>query len=698
METALIRAGNVNKSQVLVGEGEGEGERAHRSILREEDVEPAVALAKATADMRAENNAVIGPRQGVETQCSGAFKHFYSKTKIIQLLSLACAFAKRPGPEKDVESVARNLVTLIQQSLGGSSEGRRASAPTAATDFNPSPRAAPLFSPPSRPATTSVSSEMQRSFPGLFRGKRRFATPSRTITCKLQCFQFYVLPCPATVTPKGDEELRFCQAGLGMRMVSLPEDAAHDQISEVLYHEYPKLQNLKGSWMFYKAAGGSGRRRLTVVTPQDQDSNSDVEYVSVNNLSADDTDVVTATTSTSSSDMNTCSTAASSSMASCPICSQLYPMHSLEMHASFCGESISDVNGNTVAPFPQRTATSTSGDWKTVADPKRAVWLFTQEVLTNKNGSEENHFSVDLRKDQEEQDRSYVSFYKRRNVEWASPLTCTLEGDAAVGLGVNRHVMSTMMLKMRTGFQLQLGNGGVTKIFEGQSDHLVPANSAVMVESELFLMAGRMMGHCFLYGGPGFPGLSPAITHVLCGGSIDTATVTIEDCPDLDIRETIQLVLGRSAKQMKQLRKGLKETGIWPLLSNRADVVKLLFPSEKEAEITPQMIIAYITWPKLNPESDDDDDEDVSVEAVTRVMAYFRTFIENDHLKNLLRFWVGWEVPPKELIVKVASGLLPRALTCFETIKLPHHYTTYKDFESDLVAAVSTCNTGFGLV
>ncbi|KAK0141286.1 hypothetical protein N1851_021729 [Merluccius polli] len=211
-------------------------------------------------------------------------------------------------------------------------------------------------------------------------------------------------------------------------------------------------------------------------------------------------------------------------------------------------------------------------------------------------------------------------------------------------------------------------------------------------------------------------------SHVLCGGSIDTATVTIEDCPDLDIRETIQLLTEKSALEdekrdhvvslcmawdlplptpnnmkwlhdkllLHSLRKGLKETGIWPLLSNRADLVKLLFPSEKEAEITPQLIIAYITWPKLNPESDDDED-DVSV-------SYFRTFIENDHLKNLLRFWVGWEVPPKELIVKVASGLLPRALTCFETIKLPHYYTTYKDFESDLVAAISTCNTGFGLV
>ncbi|KAF7647154.1 hypothetical protein LDENG_00176520 [Lucifuga dentata] len=123
-----------------------------------------------------------------------------------------------------------------------------------------------------------------------------------------------------------------------------------------------------------------------------------------------------------------------------------------------------------------------------------------------------------------------------------------------------------------------------------------------------------MMGHCFLYGGPGFP-----------GGSIDTATVTIEDCPDLDIHETIQpltenstlegekhdsvvslcmawdlplptannmkwlhdklllhVVLGRSTKHVKQLRTGLKETGIWPVLSDRADVVKLLFPCDKE--------------------------------------------------------------------------------------------------------------------
>lgn len=50
------------------------------------------------------------------------------------------------------------------------------------------------------------------------------------------------------------------------------------------------------------------------------------------------------------------------------------------------------------------------------------------------------------------------------------------------------------------------------------------------------------MGHSFIHGGPCVSGISPAIIHVLFGGSPETATVQIEDCPDIDIRSTIQLV------------------------------------------------------------------------------------------------------------------------------------------------------------
>ncbi|XP_041916301.1 uncharacterized protein LOC121680825 isoform X2 [Alosa sapidissima] len=639
------------------------------------------------------------------------------------------------------------------------------------------------------------------------RGKRRYAdaNPPGMATPKSICFQFYALPCPATVTPKEDEELKLRQAGLGMRRVSLPEDADHVQIADTLCTEYPKIHTLKGSWNFYKAAGGRGRRRLTIVSPQVegytasqlkrasnsgrimlyivplrgvlddtpiakrtlvfpngtcgicdqtvplsllashaekcreksrediedeyQDTDEECMYDSSNSL--------TSTISTSMEDMNAWSTSPSSSWSSSPVCC-------VGIHTSI------HVHNNAEAPLPQQQCSSTTAstskvapekDWKTVVDPRRAFELFTQELLKNKNG--ENKFVVDLRKDKEEQDWSYMSFYKRNNVEWALPLRCTLEGDIALGTGVNRHVMSTLMHKLRTGFLRDFANGPITKIFEGQPDHLVPVNSFVMVESELFLMAGRMLGHCFLYGGPGFPGLSPAIKHVLCGGSMDTVKVTPEDCPNLDIRDTIQLLAGnselvgaqrdsvvrlcmawdlppptptnrtwlhekmllhavleRSDKQVKQLQKGLKEIGIWPLLSSREDVVKLLFPCEKEAEVTPQMILSSIAWPPLTPDSEDDD-YDLSIEAIARITTYFKIFIghaSSEQLKELLCFWVGWEVPPQKLIVRVDGGRFPRALTCSETLRLPGHYTTYKEFESDLVAAVSTYDTGFGLV
>ncbi|CAL1592261.1 unnamed protein product [Knipowitschia caucasica] len=263
-----------------------------------------------------------------------------------------------------------------------------------------------------------------------------------------------------------------------------------------------------------------------------------------------------------------------------------------------------------------------------------------------------------------------------------------------------------------------------------------------MLEGELFLMAGRMLGHCFLYGGPGFPGLSPAIKHVLSGGSIETATVVVEDCPDLDLRDTIDLlkktdlkeeerqnlvnlclawdlplptkdnikwlheklllhaVLGRASKQIKQIRKGLKETGIWPLLCERDDVVKLFFPSEVDAEITAEMILSPIQWPIPSTDSDSDDEDDCSVEEITRTCDYLKTYVNqasSEKRKSLLKFWVGWEVPQTRLTVKVQRGQFPRSMTCMDTIKLPSHYKTYQEFEKDLDAVIATCDTGFGL-
>lgn len=79
-------------------------------------------------------------------------------------------------------------------------------------------------------------------------------------------------------------------------------------------------------------------------------------------------------------------------------------------------------------------------------------------------------------------------------------------------------------------------------MFEGEKDHLVPSASQVLVDSDLFLVAGRMIGHSFLHNGPSLTGLSQAVIHVLGGGMPEMASISIEDCCDTDVREAVVLV------------------------------------------------------------------------------------------------------------------------------------------------------------
>lgn len=45
-------------------------------------------------------------------------------------------------------------------------------------------------------------------------------------------------------------------------------------------------------------------------------------------------------------------------------------------------------------------------------------------------------------------------------------------------------------------------------MFEGEEDHLIPSTSHLLLESGLFVVAGRMIGHSFLHDGPTLCGLS----------------------------------------------------------------------------------------------------------------------------------------------------------------------------------------------
>ena len=83
----------------------------------------------------------------------------------------------------------------------------------------------------------------------------------------------------------------------------------------------------------------------------------------------------------------------------------------------------------------------------------------------------------------------------------------------------------------------------MTMLFEGQTDHLIPSLATALVDSDLFRMAGRVIGHSLIQGGPTLSGLSRAVVDALMGGKdMATSRLCLEDVPEIEHRETIALV------------------------------------------------------------------------------------------------------------------------------------------------------------
>lgn len=151
------------------------------------------------------------------------------------------------------------------------------------------------------------------------------------------------------------------------------------------------------------------------------------------------------------------------------------------------------------------------------------------------------------------------------------------------------------------------------------------------------------------------------------------------------------------------------------------------------------MILDCIIWPSsitiiFESYKELDDDDESAITDVHRVSGYLKTFVGNGmffvlwtvcftvsycsmksvqqivvcltschfntaspvELKRLVKFWIGWELPATEMKVEVVEASLPTASTCFEKLRLPRHYATYKIFHQDLCACISTSYSGFG--
>ncbi|KAK1902035.1 Acetyl-CoA decarbonylase/synthase complex subunit alpha 1 [Dissostichus eleginoides] len=111
-------------------------------------------------------------------------------------------------------------------------------------------------------------------------------------------------------------------------------------------------------------------------------------------------------------------------------------------------------------------------------------------------------------------------------------------------------------------------------------------------------------------------------------------------------------VIGRRTKQIKQIRKGLKDTKVWTLLKEKPETARIVFPRQANAFPTAQ----------------------------------------------LTKFWVGWEIPTDTLKVRVVKGAYLKSSTCFGTLHVPGHFQNYEDFSKHVESCIATYVTGFGLV
>ncbi|KAI7814205.1 hypothetical protein IRJ41_010097 [Triplophysa rosa] len=223
---------------------------------------------------------------------------------------------------------------------------------------------------------------------------------------------------------------------------------------------------------------------------------------------------------------------------SCPISGKQFPAEIVAYHASSCGESFADILSTstlsdsesvqmisenadarlgTSATLPPEDIPSGSryvkNDdlvWKSIVSPELAADHYRRQCLLSKEDEPILKIRIDIREDVEEQEGTILNFYKAPNIDWARPFQAKLQGNASS-----------------------------TLLFEGQPDHLIPSTSQVWAPNEMFTMAGRIIRHSFLHGGPRLTGLSQAVLHVLLGGTPQTATITLNDVADIDIKETI---------------------------------------------------------------------------------------------------------------------------------------------------------------
>ncbi|KAL0969695.1 hypothetical protein UPYG_G00231000 [Umbra pygmaea] len=370
----------------------------------------------------------------------------------------------------------------------------------------------------------SVQSEMTRSFPGFFKGKKRLL--------------------PRGHMPAKDE-LMFMQAGLGKRTVPLSSDITHVELSSLLQTTFPKMVHLQDRWLLFKAAGGNGRRRLIVIAMEAEGYTGSIlrsasgggkimlyivplqDELELTPLSAnapefalmpkasckhcgtemplqmlalhiancvecsaetEDEDLVFIKdiTSIPSTSENCCPQQEEDIQ--CPICANVFPVSEIEAHASCCGQRPCDeseviglMEENDGMDKREMSRKQTNQETKSIAD--------VIETLT-KRVDETAIFSICVTRDHI-LERGLKQWQRQKKSSPQNPLRVSFIGEAGIDNGALRKEFLTEMM------------AGIEKrFFEGGDNGKAPKYSMTDMDQHNFKTVGEIFAVSITQGGP----------------------------------------------------------------------------------------------------------------------------------------------------------------------------------------------------
>lgn len=283
--------------------------------------------------------------------------------------------------------------------------------------------------------------------------------------------------------------------------------------------------------------------------------------------------------------------------------------------------------------------------------------------------------------------------------------------------------------------------------FEGTKDHLLPIHNQQLQGMGIFKLLGKAMSHSILHSGPPFEGLANPVKKYILTQSVDAAadTITIDDCPYLDIVEMLKLMQDAGEEKLDELNSNaavaeqlfvsgcsmafltvnnkhlavsqiLKHNVLLRRLPELDDIIEGLNTINMQKFLSLNPLVAEIVFPTIEQTTvhfaflkDVIEVVDLLHDEKQKAYDFFLQYLkqrcentENDEVpdvKEILQFITGKREMPTRLNVTFhydSSQTLPDPDTCMCSVRLPYIHNTLEEFSKAFDATVNIQGVGYG--